>query len=310
MNEIKTVSIIGMGALGILFGDIILSSHEDIALSYVADPERIEKYKKMNFTVNGEARDFPLTSSDDATPADLIIVAVKAPSLNEALDTMKNCVGPATIIVSLMNGITSEEIIGARYGMDKMIYCVAQGMDAVKFGGDLTYSKCGEWRIGIPDDDSLSAGREKLETLTRFLDKVRIPYVVEDDIRYRMWGKFMLNVGINQVCMVYELNYGEVLSDKKYLDIFVAAMNEVRAVAAAEGIVIPEEEIKNYIDICAGLSPDNMPSMRQDGLAKRRSEVDIFAGTVRELAAKHNIPVPVNDKLYETIKEIEAAYPA
>ncbi len=308
MNEIKNVAVIGMGALGMLFGGIILSSGADVSLTYVADPERIEKYKKMSFTVNGEPRSFPLTGSDEAVPADLVIVAVKAPALDSALDTMRNCVGPDTIIVSLMNGITSEQIIGARYGMDKMIYCVAQSMDAVKFGGDLSYSHCGEWRIGILDDPSLSADQEKLDTLTRFLDKVGIPYVVEDDILYRLWGKFMLNVGINQVCMVYELTYGEVLNTREYFDTFVAAMQEVRAIAAAEGIDIPEEEIQNYIDICAALAPDNMPSMRQDGLARRPSEVELFSGTVKSIAAKHGIPVPVNDMLYDMVKEKEAAY--
>ncbi len=308
MKDINTVSIIGMGALGMLFGDIILTSGADVTLNYVAGPERIEKYKKMQFCVNGIPRCFPMMNSDDAEPADLVIVAVKAPALDSALDTMENCVGPESIIVSLMNGITSEEIIGARYGYDKMIYCVAQGMDATKIGSDLSYSKCGEWRIGILNDPALSAGRERLDALTRFLDKVHIPYAVEDDILYRLWGKFMLNVGMNQVCMLYELDYGSVLNNKEYFDLFVAAMEEVRAIAAAEGIDIPEEEVQNYIDICAALSPTNMPSMRQDGLAKRPSEVELFGGTVRRIAAEHNIPVPVNDMLYEGIKAKEAAY--
>ncbi len=308
MKEIKTVSVIGLGALGMLFGNLILSAGRDISLSFVADSDRIEKYKKMHFTVNGEPREFPLTVSTDAAAADLVIVAVKAPALNSALDTMKNCVGPDTIIVSLMNGITSEEIIGARYGMDRMIYCVGQGMDAVKFEGDLSYSKCGEWRIGILDDPALSADREKLDRLTRFLDRVHIPYAVEDDILYRLWGKFMLNVGINQTCMVYGLDYGGVLNNREYLDICVAAMEEVRTVAAAEGIFLSEEEVQNYIDICAALAPTNMPSMRQDGLAKRPSEVELFAGAIRSIAAKHDIPVPINDMLYEAVKEIEASY--
>ncbi len=56
------------------------------------------------------------------------------------------------------------------------------------------------------------------------------------------------------------------------------------------------------------LDPDGMPSMRQDGLAKRYSEVDLFSGTVLEKAAKHGIDVPVNRELNRRIKEIESAY--
>ena len=57
-----------------------------------------------------------------------------------------------------------------------------------------------------------------------------------------------------------------------------------------------------------GLDPEGMPSMRQDGLARRRSEVELFAGTVRRLAAKHGLAVPVNDRLYEAVRAMEAAY--
>jgi 2-dehydropantoate 2-reductase len=51
-----------------------------------------------------------------------------------------------------------------------------------------------------------------------------------------------------------------------------------------------------------------MPSMRQDGLLKRKSEVEQFAGTVISLAKKHNIDVPVNRWIYDTVKKMESAY--
>lgn len=54
---------------------------------------------------------------------------------------MKNCVGENTVILSVMNGISSEKIIGERYGHGRLIDTVAQGMDAMKFGSKLTYTK-------------------------------------------------------------------------------------------------------------------------------------------------------------------------
>lgn len=54
--------------------------------------------------------------------------------------------------------------------------------------------------------------------------------------------------------------------------------------------------------------PDGMPSMRQDVLAKRPTEVEQFAGVVRRLAQKHGMPTPSNDFFYEKIREIEANY--
>ena len=48
--------------------------------------------------------------------------------------------------------------------------------------------------------------------------------------------------------------------------------------------------------------------MRQDSIQKRKTEVDMFAGTVIELAEKHGIPVPANEFLFYRAKQIEAAY--
>ena len=61
----------------------------------------------------------------------------------------------------------------------------------------------------------------------------------------------------------------------------------------------------NLIDT---LNPNGMPSMRQDGLARRKSEVELFSGTVLALAKKHNISTPVNAKIYEKIHSMESNY--
>lgn len=63
-------------------------------------------------------------------------------------------VGPNTTIISVMNGITSKQAVGERFGAEKVIGCVAQGMDAVKFSGDLTYTKPGKLRIGLLKEGS------------------------------------------------------------------------------------------------------------------------------------------------------------
>ena len=311
MKEIKSTAIIGMGALGMLYADKILAACEadhSYAVTFAAESDRVARYKTMAFTVNGQPRQFPVTDCTACEPADLVIVAVKYNALSSALDTMARCIGPDTTIISVMNGITSEEIIGERYGSDKVIPCIAQGMDAVKFGGDLTYSKPGELRIGIKKAYAGTTSQSRLAALTRFLDHCGIAYTVEDDILYRLWGKFMLNVGINQTCMAFETNYGGALAPGKTFDTMVGAMREVIALANAEGILLTEADLDSYVELIRTLSPEGMPSMRQDAISHRLSEVEMFAGTVRSLAAKHSLPVPVNDWLYKKIKELEAAY--
>ena len=66
-----------------------------------------------------------------------------------------------------------------------------------------------------------------------------------------------------------------------------------------------EKELQQYIAILETLSPDGIPSMRQDGVAGRKTEVDMFAGTVIRLAKQHGIPVPANEFLYQRVQEME-----
>ena len=304
MKEIQSTAIIGMGALGLLYGNQIVSRLGSSGLRFIADRKRIQKYHSMEFTVNGEHRTFPMEDCETAAPADFVIVAVKYTALPEALNTMKNCVGPDTTIISVMNGISSEQMIGERYGREKVLYSIAQGMDAMKFGSSLTYTQAGELRVGALSPEQ----NNRLEAMTAFFDRAGISYTVEDDILHRLWGKFMLNVGVNQTCMAYETTYSGTLVPGEAHDTMIGAMREVIRLAHAEHVNLTEQDLDSYIDLLKTLSPDGMPSMRQDSLSHRPSEVEMFSGTVREMAKKHGLATPVNDRLYKRIREMESQY--
>ena len=78
--------------------------------------------------------------------------------------------------------------------------------------------------------------------------------------------------------------------------------------AQKEGISLTEADFEGCVRVLRGLSPEGLPSMRQDALAKRRSEVELFAGTIVRLGAKHAVPTPVNQRYYDIIKTMEAQY--
>ena len=304
--EIKSTAIIGMGALGILYGSHIRKKCGNDAVCFVMDENRAERYKGTVVTCNGEEEHFHIIAEKEAKPVDLLIVAVKYTGLYDALKVMKNCIGENTTIISVLNGISSEEIIGAEYGMEKVIYTVAQGMDAMKFGNALNYTRMGNLHIGR----TKNCDTMRFDALVRFFEKTEMPYIYEEDILYRMWGKFMLNVGINQTCMVYGTSYSGALSHGAANRTLVAAMREVIALANAEGILLSEKDLNYYIEVIKTLKPDGTPSMGQDRINKRLSEVDMFAGTVIELAKKHGLYVPENEFLLEQVREIEKEYGA
>lgn len=305
--SIKRVSIVGMGALGILFGNYIQSKLGKDSVSFILNKERIEKYKSQGITCNGEKCDFNVINEEvTRDEADLLIFAVKMTGLEKAIETARNQVGKNTIIISLLNGITSEEIIGQAFGKDKVIYCVAQGMDAVKINNKFTYSHMGELRIGIPENESYK--QDKLNSLISFFTSIDFPYTLEKDIIYRLWSKFMLNVGVNQVVMLYEGNYGTVQKEGEAREMMKSAMREVIKLASYENVNLSEDDLNGYVKLTDSLNPEGMPSMRQDGLMHRYSEVELFSGTVLRLAKKHNLDMKVNEYLYKNIKDMESKY--
>ncbi len=307
MKKIEHIAIVGMGALGVLFGNFFAERLGGQAVTFIADDSRIERYRADGVYCNGKKCDFQFANGKQpALPADLLIFAVKGTALQEAIALAQNLVGEDTVILSLLNGIASEAQIGAALGDRHLLYCVAQGMDAVKLGNRLTYAHLGQLCIGIlptePEKQPL------LQSATALFDRVGLPYTVDADINRRLWGKWMLNVGLNQVVMVERGTYATIQKPGQARERMIAAMREVIALAGLEGVGLTEADLNSYVALVDTLSPEGMPSMRQDGIEQRRSEVAFFSGTVLEKAREHGLAVPVNEALYHAIMAIEAQY--
>jgi 2-dehydropantoate 2-reductase len=303
---IRTVSIIGLGALGILFGNHLSMRMPEKALRIIADKDRIKKYENNYVYCNGERCKFHYVTPEElCEPADLVIFTVKYNDLKDAIQAVKNQVGEHTIILSVLNGIISEVIIGETYGMEKILYCVAHGMDAVKVGNRLTYDHMGMLCFGEREPGIMS---QRAKLVAEFFEKTEVPFEAATDMNKRQWGKFMLIVGVNQPVAVYESNYAEVQREGKARDTMISAMREVIALSKKEGIILTEEDLNYWLGVLDTLSPEGKPSMRQDMEARRYSEVELFSGAVLELGKKHGVPIPVNKELYDRIKFIESQY--
>ena len=300
---------IGMGALGLLFGDMITGNADRKNTVFLMDKERYDRHSKDIYRINGKEKKFNLANTGDlgSVPfetADFVIIATKYNGLESAISMMKPYVDDNTVIISLLNGIISEDIIAQTCNRDNIIDCVPIGMDAMRDGSSVNYTKEGRLQIGIRQRSQQKA----FERLCAFFDMAHVPYEAVDDIRHAMWNKFMINVGINQTCMVYETTYAGVLNDPEAFSSLKKAMQEVIELASCEGVMLTREDFDNDLKILEGLNPDGYPSMRQDAVAKRYSEVELFAGTVLKLAAKHGIDTPVNKRFYEDIRRTESRY--
>ncbi|HNX29910.1 MAG TPA: ketopantoate reductase family protein [Syntrophomonadaceae bacterium] len=308
MKGIETISLIGLGALGSAFASQIAKFLPWENIRVIAGGERAERYKTEGIDINGENLKFNVFAPEEkCEPADLLIFAVKFNQLDEAIEQAKNHIGNDTIIISLLNGITSEEIIGSVYGMEKMIYSVSFGIDAVRKGNSVNYQNLGSVAFG-EKINILDRYSDKVLRLKEFFTRTQINYSIPEDMLRTLWWKFMLNVGINQTSAVLHAPYGVFQSVKEARDIMIAAMQEVINISAEADINLGQADIEELLKVIGGLSPTGKTSMLQDIEAGRQTEVNIFAGTMVELGKKYGVHTPVNQMLLAVIRAKEEMF--
>ncbi|MCD7833937.1 MAG: 2-dehydropantoate 2-reductase [Lachnospiraceae bacterium] len=294
---IKTVGIVGLGALGVLYGSLLLEKMDREDLLIIADEDRIRRYQAEGVYANGKKCEFRYATPEEGRPLDLLIFTTKYMALAEAARMARPFCGEQTIVMSFLNGVSSEQMLEEILKPKRLLYSCVQGMDATRIDHQVTYSKTGYIAFGEMD----SCRSEAVCEAEEFFGRTGLAHQVPEDIRHQIYSKWMLNVGVNQTCAVFGVDYEGVQKPGELRNIMVAAMEEARSVAAAEGILLTEEELWGWVDVIDGLSPNGQPSMRQDVLAGRQTEVELFAGTVCALGHKYGILVPQNEEFYRAL---------
>jgi len=305
-KEIRKVGIIGAGAMGSFYAKAFFDRDRD-KVFLVATGERYERIRRDGIVVNDAAYHIPIECPDGTSPtiADLMIVAVKNHHLDQVIDDMRPFIGKETLILSVMNGIDSEKRLGAVYGMERMLYGVAVGIDAVRMGNKTNYSGQGTLFFGRAYNVPLS---DTVKTVQQSFDAAGIVYETPADMIRTLWWKFMINVGINQSSAVLRAPYGVFQQSAEARHLMDSAMREVVDVADAAGIDITGDDVDQWYDFMGKLSPAGKTSMLQDVEACRKTEVEIFSGTMITLGEKYGIPTPVNRTLYSILTVTEHEY--
>ena len=313
MKPIENVAIVGFGSLGAMYAACFGAAMGPERVFVVADAARTERYRAEAATFNGEPIRVTYLTYEEAAeraavqPFDVVLYAVKYGALPEAIEQSSPLVSLDTAVISVLNGITSEEVLAERFGWDRVLLCIAQQMDSRKVGAVVTAGCVGVMALGVRDPED-AAQRANLARVTEWLAAVEQPFIVPADIQHQLWGKLICNVGVNQACAVYDCCFNGIHVPGEAREAMIAAMGEVAAVGRACGIALTDDDVAYWLDIIDHLKPAGMPSLRQDVLARRPTEVELFSGTINRLGAAHGIPTPQNERFYAAIKELESSF--
>ncbi|MDW8802608.1 2-dehydropantoate 2-reductase [Clostridium sp. A1-XYC3] len=298
----KNILVIGLGAVGTAYASRLHDMNAK-CLKVIASEERAKRYREQGFIINGKEYEFNyLTPKDQFNAADLIIVSVKTHQLSNAIKDMKRYVGRDTIILSLLNGISSEEILGDEFGMDKILYGLCIGIDAVREGNKSYFSSTGKVKFGEKKNTVYSS---KVIAVKELFEKANIPYDIPENMFRELWWKFMVNVGINQASAILRAHYNVFQSTAEAKELMESAMWEVIKLSEKVGVNLNEKDILKWYEVLYSLDPSSRTSMLEDIECGRKTEVETFGGEVCRLGREYKIDTPVNQVMYNIIKVIE-----
>ena len=292
--SIKNVIICGLGALGITYA-VKLSNVCNLKI--LADCSRIERYKKHPPIFNNNSIELNYITPEDSFNADLIIIATKSTGLDSAIEYIKNFITPNTIIISLLNGLSSEDKIKKSYPNSRVSRSYFIGHSAigkVNKDGVKQYFQDGIGKIIF----------EPLEELEEFFMESNIDYEISSDIIQSQWIKLGVNIVLNQLTAINKCTVGELRAKNGYLDLAKNLLIEVDNIAKAQNI-----EINNFtekvIQAATLVADDGITSMYQDVILEKKTEVDIFSGEIIQLGKIYGIKTPYNEEIYSKIKLLE-----
>lgn len=300
MMNIKSVAVLGAGAVGsyVIWG---LSHKKDIRLGVIAEGERAERLKKGGCRINDEVYRPEVWSPQEAENVDLLIVSLKYGSLPEALESIKTIVGEHTTVMSLMNGVDSEELIAEQIGDDRVLRSLIKVASHKEENG---YYFNPETTLGIIFGELKAPfDSERVRAIESLFADTGIHFRSTEFIREEIWGKFRLNVCNNLPQAILGAGVG-CYSDSTHMKAISDGLRrELEQIALAKGI--DTSKMAAISGRGSAVPASARYSTLQDLDAGRHTEIDMFSGALMRMGEEMGIPTPYNEYTYHMIKALE-----
>lgn len=308
------VCVVGAGTIGSLFASHLARNNEVWVLTRRREQARALETEGLRVSGMSELiANVRATADPSSLPSfDLAIISTKATDLDEAMAKLSGLSSKA-VIMTTQNGLGAEEIV-ARYGSWPIITAVTfmsgtrrsdshveYELDALTWLGPGKHGPSNVIIQGIAD--LLVASGLKAEAM--------------DDIGPAQWSKLIFNATVNSISAVTELPHDRRFSDEKGLgslgSLVRQLMDEGKRVANGCGIALYEDPWEmNLQAIRRGESNHGSyrhnPSMLDDVLARRPTEVDFITGELVRAGIRCGVNVPLHLALYRLVKAKESAW--
>lgn len=311
------IAMIGSGAAGSVFAGYLRRGGADITLvdPYKAHMDKIREdgltfviYPDQEYQVTGFQT---ATSAQDIGVMDIVIFMTKATQLENAIQSASPCIGPNTVLVSLLNGISNEEKLVAASAPNRVIYGSGVLGTALEGPGKCISSPgAGEIQMNFGAYENGPLTTAAGEYLEKCFNAGGCPAKFWEDVRPALWTKVVVNCTFNPLCALTRLKVKDLLADPNGQALVIQIVTECCAVATAKGCPMDPAEFMMGVKESGGSGiMDYYPSMAQDMLMfKRQTEIGTLNGAISSFGKQLGISTPGNDFITKMVSIMQANY--
>jgi 2-dehydropantoate 2-reductase len=295
------IDILGAGAMGSLFGGLLAQAGHSVRLLDV-NPAQINAIQSNGLLIeaNGETKrvHLPITLPEQATKApEWLVVFTKTVQTTAALTSAKHLIGEQTRLLSVQNGLGNAEKLARFAPIERIAVGITMVPADLVRPGEVHMTGAGETHV------TMASGAEDaaLSALAAALCEAGLATSVDPHTEVLIWEKVAFNAALNAICAITRQPVGGVGGDPRGRKLAHAIAEEVLTVAAARGLDVSRPRVAGVINYALDHHSDHKPSMLQDILAGRPTEIDAINGAVAEIARQHSVPVPRTESLHTLI---------
>ena len=298
----KQILMVGAGSVGGFFGAHLAKANPNV--SFLLRPKTLAAVKQNGLTIRSAQGSFTVHPPASADPRelakpDLIILSVKAYDLDEVLTQIEPVMTDRTVILTLQNGVDTEDRIVARFQRDCVVGGIAFIYTKIATPGVIDHYKKGAVAIG----EMMGHHSPRLLAIADLFKQAGVPCQLLDDIRRSKWEKMCWNCVFNPLTVLIDDKVAKALDHPEMLRVIHQIVGEVVAVAATVKVPLADDMADKVVRWTQEIR-DIHTSMYDDWKAGRQTEIDFLNGYVAKLGRQFGIPTPLNDMLTAVIKTI------
>jgi 2-dehydropantoate 2-reductase len=298
----NNILVVGAGSVGGFYGARLAQRHPNV--SFLLRPKTLAAVQQNGLqvrTASGTLTVHPRAASDPRhlPRPECIIVTVKAYDLDEVMTQIEPVMTDRTVILTLQNGIDTEDRLIARFKRDCVIGGVAFIYSKIAAPGVIDHYKKGTVAIG----ELMGHESERLLQIRELFVSAGVPCELSKDIRRRKWEKMCWNCVFNPLTVLIDDKVSTALEHPEMMGVIRQIVSEIAAVSAALKVPLPADMPDRVIKWTQEIR-DIHTSMYDDWKAGRQTEIRTLNGYIVDQGRALGIPTPVNEALTAMIKTV------